>query len=360
MSNFFEDLIVVELACVLAGPAVGMFFAELGANVIKIENKTTGGDVTRTWKLSSENRNSQVSAYFSSVNYRKKYIFLDFNDASDKNILINYIQQADVLIVNFKVGDDIKFGLDYNAIKSSNPKIIYAHLTGYGPHNPKVAYDIVLQAETGFLSMNGNKNSEPVKMPVALIDVLAAHQLKEAILLALIKRNKNNCGSYIHLSLYETAISSLANQASNYLMQNHIPQPIGTLHPNIAPYGEIIYSSNNIPFVLAVGSNRQFQSLCQILNCKLIANDIDYCTNDLRVKNRIKLIEILNQNSKQLNSDYLNQEMINKNVPFGKINTLDTVFENPMAQQMIREENIDGINTKRVTSIAFNTNFLND
>lgn len=360
LSLFIQNLKVVELSNVLAGPAVGMFFAELGASVIKVENKNNGGDMTRSWKLPSENESSNISAYFSSVNYNKQYLQVDFNDEVDNKKVIDLIGLADILIVNFKKGDDQKFGFDYANVKSINPSIIYAQITGYGVNSNKTAYDIVLQAETGFISMNGTITSGPVKMPVALIDVLAAHQLKEAILLALIKRQISDQGSYVHVSLYETAISSLVNQASNYLMTGEVAQPMGTLHPNIAPYGEVLVSKDGIKIVLAVGNQSQFNNLCICLGLEKIIDNEKFSTNKNRVKNRIELIELLNSKSINFLGLYLETKLTEAKVPHGLIKNMKEVFENETAKKMILTEKIENHLTKRVSTIAFNKDFLND
>ena len=193
-----NHLNILELSNVLAGPAVGMFFSELGANVIKIENKLAGGDMTRKWKLANE-KNEAPSAYFCSVNYGKKHKFLDFNDQKDMVLLKDYIKKSDVVITNFKHGDARRFQLSFKDCKSINPKVIYAQIGGFKSNPKRVAFDVVLQAETGFLSMCGTQN-EFAKMPVALIDVLAAHQLKEGILLSLLEKQKTGTGNIVSVS----------------------------------------------------------------------------------------------------------------------------------------------------------------
>jgi len=199
MNTFFKDLKVVELANVLAGPAVGTFFSELGAEVIKIENKLTNGDVTRSWKLPAENKNSLTSAYYASVNYNKQSIFVDLTNEEEKQKVYDLISNADIVISNYKPGDDVKLGMDYNSLKKINPTIILAHLSGFGEHVHRTAYDLILQAETGFMYMNGTHQSGPLKMPVALIDILAAHQMKEAVLMAIIKKIKTLCPNVLIL-----------------------------------------------------------------------------------------------------------------------------------------------------------------
>ena len=200
--QYLKGLKVIELASVLAGPAVAMFFAELGAEVTKIENKKTNGDITRNWKLPTEDPNASISAYYCAVNWNKKVLFLDLTDKSDRNHLISLIKEADILISNFKLSSAKRMALDYEELSKVNPRLIYAQLTGYGGESSRPAFDIVLQAEAGFLFMNGEPGGKPVRMPVALIDLLAAHQLKEGILLALLQRSQTGRGSLVSTSLF--------------------------------------------------------------------------------------------------------------------------------------------------------------
>src|SRR5690606_12634782 len=146
---------VIELAGVLAGPSVGYFFAELGAKVIKIENPRTQGDVTRNWKAAGEDPKSETSAYFWSVNAGKEFLQLDLNQLPQREKLYDLVKKADVVVTNYKAGDDEKLGTDYQKLAEINPKIIYAAVNGFGTGNPRTAYDLILQAESGFMSMNG-------------------------------------------------------------------------------------------------------------------------------------------------------------------------------------------------------------
>jgi crotonobetainyl-CoA:carnitine CoA-transferase CaiB-like acyl-CoA transferase len=348
----FEDLKVIDCSTVLAGPSVGTFFAELGASVTKIENPAIP-DVTRTWKLASEDKNSSISAYFSSVNYHKHYLQLDFKNSQDSNKLIELIKTADIFLSNFKKGDAEKFGLTDSHLLSINPQLIIGKISGFGSESDRVAYDLILQAETGFMSMNGTPESGPVKMPVALIDVLAAHHLKEGILTALLKRAKTNQGAIVSVSLYDAAISSLANQASNYLMEGHIPQRIGSLHPNIAPYGEIFITKDGKLITFAIGSNKHFQILCDFLELSELISDKRFSENVERVKNRTQLQEIIQEIISGFNADDLMEYMHTHFVPVGVIRDLKEVFENPASRNLIRTESIENIETLRVSQIAF-------
>ena len=353
MGGVFKDLKVVEIASVLAGPSVGMFFSELGAEVIKIENKKTKGDVTRSWKLPSENKLTNVSAYFCSVNYKKQYRFLDLSDNKDILKVKAFISQADIVILNFKKGDDIKFGLDYASLKKENPKLIYATINGFGEESDRVAYDLILQAETGFMSMNGTPTSGPVKMPVALIDVLAGHQLKEGILVALYERQNTGKGKKVSVSLYDAAVASLANQATNWLMANHVAKPIGSKHPNIAPYGELFKTKDEKLITFAIGSDKQFTNLCKALGLDTILEDERFKNNVNRVKNRAVLEEILKSEIIKHQSNELLPKLHQLFVPVAKINSIDEVFKNNNAKDLIISETINGVKTKRVKTVIF-------
>jgi len=348
-----SDLKVIELASVLAGPDVGMFFAEMGAKVIKVENKSTKGDVTRSWKLATESKEASVSAYFAAINYNKEYFFYDLKDKTDKQKVLNLIKDADIVIANFKPGADIQLGMDYQSLKKLNPTLIYGEINGYGKSSKRAAYDVVLQAETGYMSMNGTPTSGPVKMPIALIDVLAAHQLKEGLLLALLNKAKTGKGAFVEVSLYDTAVSSLKNQATNWLMNNFIPQRIGSLHPNIAPYGETFETKDNRFVVLAIGNNKHFNQLLEIIGANELINDEQFSTNQLRIKNRTLLDKGLQPYFKKSLSDDLMHSFLEQNIPVGIINNIKEVFENENAQQLVLKENIDGIATARVKTAVF-------
>lgn len=331
---------VVELSSVLAGPLTGVFFAELGARVYKVENKLTGGDITRKWKLPSEDKSKKDSAYYKAVNHYKKVVYCDLSNVSDYNKTISLIKTADVLISNFKKGDDLKFKLDYKRIKKINPKLIYAVVSSYGTDSDRTAFDIVLQAETGYLSMTGHKN-KLAKIPVAFIDIVAAHYLKEGILLALLKREKSGKGSLVHVSLFDAAIASLINQASNYFVAGKIAKPMGLLHPNIAPYGELFNTFDKKQIVLAVGTDKQFSRLCEALNCKSILSDDTFLTNAKRVKRRILLQKKLAPYFLKLKADDIIRLLIKHKVPAGKINNINEVLANPkISKRLVYDNNI--------------------
>ena len=346
MHKPFENLKVLDLSTVLAGPSVASFFAELGAEVIKIEPPC--GDVTRSWKLPSEDPNDSISAYFSSVNFKKKYLTLDLRSPKDHSILMQHIIDADILISNFKKGDAKKLNIEDSTLRKINPNLIIGKISGFGEQNERIAYDLILQAETGFMSINGEAEQGPLKMPVALIDVLAAHHLKEGILLALYSKEART----INVSLYDAAVSSLMNQASNYLMTHEKPKRQGNLHPNIAPYGEIFLTKDGHNITFAIGSDKHFQLLCALLeNTKLMQSEA-YKTNQLRVKNRIELAEELRNNIIEISKETLLSSCLRNGIPCAEIKSIEQVLTSDLSKGLIREEIIQGKHTSRITSIA--------
>lgn len=349
----FKNLKVIELAGVLAGPSAGYFFAELGATVIKIENPKTNGDVTRSWKLKKEDPKDPTSAYFWSVNARKTCLDLDMTQAKHLQHFYDLVKEADILITNYKKDDDVKLKVDYPTLNALNPKLIYAAITGFGAQSPRTAYDLILQAESGFMFMNGEANSLPVKMPVALIDLLAGHQLKEAILIALINRFKTQQGTLVQVSLFNSAIASLANQATNWLVAGHLPEAQGSLHPNIAPYGELFTTKDKHYITFAVGSNKQFFNLCQLLGCASLSNEAKFATNQNRVKNRNELYKLLDTYISKLGFKELMQACLERDVPMGKIRNLKEVFELPEAKAMLYSFTHNTKTIPVVKSIAF-------
>jgi crotonobetainyl-CoA:carnitine CoA-transferase CaiB-like acyl-CoA transferase len=330
----FKDLKVLELASVLAGPSVGQFFAELGADVIKVENIRTGGDVTRTWKASGE-QTDERSAYFCSVNWGKRSIALDLNTEHGKTIAQKLASKSDIVIASYKPGDAEKLGVDYQTLSKNNSGLIYGQITGYGSHNPRVGYDAIIQAEAGFMYMNGELGGPSLKMPVALMDVLAGHQLKEGLLLAMLEKMTSGKGQLVEVSLIQAGVSSLVNQATNWLVANKLPQKHGSAHPNIAPYGDVFATEDSKELLLAVGNDRQFQDLCRILEIPELGDDERFKTNTLRVENRTALNMILTARISQYQSAHLVGEINKLKIPAALIQDLSMVFEMPEAQELV-------------------------
>ncbi|MCB2411200.1 CaiB/BaiF CoA transferase family protein [Hymenobacter lucidus] len=329
----FADLTVLELASVLAGPQVGQFFAELGATVLKVE--APAGDVTRTWKTPAEAPETDVSAYFSCANWGKQSIVVDLTTNAGQQQVQRLAARADVVLASYKPGDAEKLGVDYATLSQQNPQLIYAHLTGYGPQAARAGYDAVLQAEAGFMHLNAQPGQEPQKMPVAMIDLLAAHQLKEGVLTALYRRACTGQGALVEVSLLDSALASLANQAATWLVTGHDPRPLGSGHPSIVPYGTVYPASNGRSLVLAVGADRQFRNLCAALARPEWAADARFQTNEARVAHRRELETLLRQRIGEVDSDELLGQLEKLGVPAGAVRTVGEALTLESGQKML-------------------------
>jgi crotonobetainyl-CoA:carnitine CoA-transferase CaiB-like acyl-CoA transferase len=334
MSPPFAHLRILELAAVLAGPQVGQFFAELGAEVLKVE--PPAGDVTRTWKTPAEAVDTDVSAYFAASNWGKKSLVLDLGTAAGRAQLHRLAASADIILASYKPGDAEKLQADYATLSKENPRLIYGQLTGYGPATPRAGYDAVLQAEAGFMHLNAAAPGQPPqKMPVALMDLLAAHQLKEGLLTALYHRERTGRGTLVQVSLLDSALASLANQASSYLVTGHDPQPLGSGHPSIVPYGTVYTAADGQRLVLAVGSDGQFRELCVALARPAWALEDRFRTNPARVAHRPELEELLTQRIAEVPGRPLLAELERRAVPAGAVRTVGEALTQPNARAQL-------------------------
>ncbi len=368
--EYFEKIKILEFSTILAGPTVGMFFAELGAEVIKVENPLSKGDTTRGWKTPMEERDQDLTAYFCSANWGKKSIALDLKQDEHYEVFTKLVKRSDIFIINTKPGDDKKLKVDYETIKKYNENIIYAHITGYGLDDSRPAFDAAIQAYSGFMSINGTEESGPVKMPVALIDILAAHQIKDAILLAIIKNSdqgKISKGSYINCSLLQAGISSLANQATNYFhnreimkkeyegneekIKECIPVRTGSDHPNIFPYGTLFKTKDaDKNIMLVIGTDEQFRVFYKLyLSNTDPKNRIEFEeieTNEQRVIQRNKLKQFIGEVLKKKNSDELINELNKNKIPAAVVLNIKEVFEQKQAKEILLEKDqIFGLRT---------------
>lgn len=326
---------VLELASILAGPVTGQFLAELGADVIKVENPATGGDPTRAWRLAGEDPDAPVSAYFSCANWGKRSIAVNVATPAGRQLIHDLAAGSDVVIASYKPGDDAKLGLDPATLQTLNPRLVYAQISAYGVDDPRPGFDAIIQAESGFTHLNGEADGPPVKMPVALVDLLAAHQLKEAILIALLERERGGQGRHVHVSLLDAAIASLANQASNFLVGGVVPRRMGSEHPNIVPYGAVYPLGDGREVVLAVGTQRQWQSLTEALGCPELARDPRFVDNGARVTHREALHALLQAEFASRDGDDVRARLTAAGVPFGFVNDMRQVFAQPGGQRTL-------------------------
>ncbi len=335
MKDSLKDLLVIELASVLAGPSVGMFLGELGATVIKVEHFATGGDVTRSWKLGTEAAADDRPAYFCSVNWGKRSLGVDLRHATGRSIVHDLAAKADIVVASYKPGDALKLGVDADSLMALNPRLIYADLTAYGDDDPRVGFDAIIQAEAGYTYMNGQPESGPTKMPVALMDLLAAHQLKEGILLALLTRARTGLGQHVRTTLIGTGLASLANQAANWLVAGHVPQRIGSEHPNIVPYGTIYPTADGSAVVLAIGNDAQFARLCACLGLPALAQSPAYMRNADRVRNRPALNAELAAVIATRQRDALLADLHAALVPAGPVHDMREACAQPQAAALL-------------------------
>lgn len=343
--SHLSGLKVLELASVLAGPGVGQFFAELGADVIKVENLKTNGDVTRSWKSAGEQTDDR-SAYFCSVNWGKRSIAIDLTVPEGQSIVQNLASKVDIVIASYKPGDASKLNVDYKTLSAENSRLIYGQVTGYGSDNPRVGYDAIIQAEAGFMFMNGEPGGPSLKIPVALMDVLAGHHLKEGLLLALLQRATTGKGSFVEVSLLQAAVASLANQASNWLVANKLPKKQGSAHPNIAPYGDVFETSDRKEVILAIGSDQQFHALCRLLGLNDLTTDPRFIKNASRVENRGALNDVLKNRMAHVDAQVFLDQANEAKIPAGIINDMKQVFEMPEARDLlIKSPEIKGVKT---------------
>lgn len=354
----FKDLKVLEIATVLAAPQVGQFFAELGAKVIKIENPKTHGDVTRKWLI--QNETSEPSAYFTCANLGKYSIALDLYQENDRKKVYELLQNSDILIMNLKPGDAPKLGLETEFLLKLNSRLIIGEITGYGENSSRTGYDAVIQAEAGFMYLNREPNQMPQKMPVAFMDLMASHQLKQAILIALYERTFTQKGKKVSVSLIEAGISSLANQGTAYLVTNINPEPLGSEHPSIFPYGSIFETADKKFVMLAVGNDKEFQNLCKSLSIENLAYDERFSTNPKRVENRKILKPLLAEKILQKNQMEWIELWNELKIPCAPVNDVKTILNSEYAKDLIfyHEGVPKGLKTIAFKGISLETNLI--
>ena len=342
-----EGLKVVELARILAGPWAGQTFADLGAEVIKIESPD--GDDTRKWGPPFIERDGDTSAaYFHACNRGKKSVVIDFRTAQGQDSVKALVADADVLIENFKVGGLAKYGLDYDSLTAINPRLVYCSITGFGqtgPYASRAGYDFLLQGMSGLMSITGEPGGEPQKTGVAITDVFTGLYSVIAIQAALAQRAQTGKGQHIDMSLLDVAVAVTANQAMNYLATGSAPQRRGNAHPNIVPYQVLPAADGHV--IIAVGNDRQFARFSQVLGQPLLAGDTRFATNADRIENRDALTDILQRETVKFDKTHLLSACEEHGVPAGPINNLAEVFADPQVIHRGLQLELDGIPSVR-------------
>jgi crotonobetainyl-CoA:carnitine CoA-transferase CaiB-like acyl-CoA transferase len=329
---------VLDLTRVLAGPYCTMMLGDLGADVIKVE-APGGSDETRGWGPPFQNG---VSAYYLCANRNKRSITIDLKTEEGRELIRSLVKEADVLIHNFKTGSMEKWSLDYEKLKDINPRLVFCSITGFGetgPYRNLPGYDYIVQGMSGMMSITGSDESGPLKMGVAMMDILTGLYSAIAIEAALLEREKSGIGQKIDMSLLDSGVSSLVNVASNYLISGKVPQRLGNDHPNIVPYSTFRALDGEI--IIAVGNDRQFASLCELLGIPDLAANEAYQTNQARVKNRRQLTEILEDRLRLKPVAEWMKLLSESTIPCGPIHTMNQVFADPQiaAREMVVEVN---------------------
>jgi crotonobetainyl-CoA:carnitine CoA-transferase CaiB-like acyl-CoA transferase len=329
MTTPLKGISVLDLSRVLAGPLCTMILGDLGAKVIKVE-APGGSDETREWGPPFLNG---VSSYYLCANRNKKSITVNLKSKKGKEIIKKLVKQSDVVIHNFKTGTMERLGLDYQSIYQLNPQIVYCSITGFGetgPYKHRPGYDFIIQAMSGLMSITGTEESGPQKVGVAITDILTGLYAAIGIEAALLERKNSGVGQKLDISLYDSAVSSLVNIASNYFISGFIPKRLGNTHANIVPYQT--FSSRDGEMVIAVGNNPQFEKLCKIIGQPELAKDERFQTNAKRLANRKQLTSLLQTAFLQHPTNYWKEKCEAANIPFGPIHSIKDLEEDPQLQ----------------------------
>ena len=321
---------VLDLSRVLAGPSCTQVLADLGAEVIKIERPDIG-DETRHW--APPVFADDTSAYYATINRNKKSLTVDITTPAGQKIIRQLAVDSDILVENFKVNGLKKYGLDYESLKRSNPRLIYASLTGFGQTGPDAmlpGYDYIIQGLSGLMSITGPADGEPHKVGVAVVDLFAGLQLTIGIQAALIARQQTGLGQLVDVALFDSAISMLANVGMNHLASGQVPPRLGNQHPNIVPY-QVFAAEGNQHFILACGNDQQFTKLCKVLGVDWY-EDERFMTNPARVVHRELLCGWLAQKFAEHSRVYWLDRLQQASIPSGAIHNIAEAMAMPQTQ----------------------------
>jgi crotonobetainyl-CoA:carnitine CoA-transferase CaiB-like acyl-CoA transferase len=357
MSSALQGIKVIDLSRILAGPWASQLLADMGAEVIKVEQPIKGDD-TRFWgppfiKRTTKDQPPQA-AYFHCANRNKQSIAIDITQSKGQQVIKDLVANADVFLENFKVGGLAKYGLDYQSLQKINPKLVYCSITGFGQTGPsanKAGYDAMIQGEGGLMSITGEPEGMPMKVGVAVVDVMTGLYSSNAILAALMARHHTHQGQHIDIALLDVQLAMLANQGMNYLSTKENPQRRGNGHPTIVPYQCFATQDSNI--ILAVGNNKQFQRFCDVANLKELSTDKRFSTNEQRVINRNKLIPVIAEKLARFSTSWWLETLEKSAVPCGSVNTVEQAINHPQIQhrKMIKDiPNSDGQIIKTIAS----------
>ena len=356
MSGPLAGVRVLDLSRILAGPWASQMLADLGAEVIKIERPGRGDD-TRGWAPpympDEAGEATSESAYFHGANRGKYSVCIDLSQIEGQDLLRALAAESDVLIENFKVGGLARYGLDYASLSESCPRLVYCSITGFGQNGPyaqRAGYDFMIQAMGGMMSVTGDADGQPMKIGVALADVLTGLYAANAIQAALIHQRASGQGQYIDMALLDVQVATLANQAMNYLATGENPRRLGNAHPNIVPYQAFQTADGFI--ILAVGNDAQFARFCELAQRPELAADERYERNSDRVRNRAMLIPEVEQIMRSRSSQEWLESLNQRGIPCGPINRVSEVFDDPQVRHRGLQLDLEHPLAGRVASVA--------
>jgi len=342
MTGALDGITVLDLSRVLAGPSCTQMLGDLGAEIIKVERPGVG-DETRTWGppfLHDEaGRETQESGYYLSANRNKRSVTINFAAPEGAALVRRLLAHSDVLIENFKVGGLAEYGLSYAQLQDDFARLIYCSITGYGQSGPYAArpgYDLMAQGAGGIMSVTGEANGPPVKVGVAVNDVMSGLNAAVAILSALRHRDRTGVGQHIDIALLDVQVGWLYNVGLNYLLSGVIPNRWGTAHPNTVPYQ--VFPTRDGHVILGANNDQQFRRLCEFAGVPHLADDLRFTTNAQRLKNREELVAILSDLTRRDTTEHWVEGLEKAGLPCGPVNTIDRVFGDP--QVMHREMKI--------------------
>jgi len=337
LQPLLSNIKVLDLSRVLAGPWASQILADLGADVIKVERPGRGDD-TRSWGppflKDQAGADTADGAYFIATNRGKRSITVDLQTPEGQDLIKTLCRDADVVLENYKVGTLARLGLDYAALSAINPRLVYCSVTGFGQTGPRAAepaYDFLIQAMGGLMSVTGERDDKPgggpQKVGIPIVDLSTGVYAALGIVAALLRRTQTGQGEYVDVAMLDVQVGLLANQAMNFLLGNRVPRRTGTAHPNIQPQRTFSCADGDI--VIVVGNDAQFVTLCEVIGQPALARDARYATNGKRVQNQASLDPVLDAAfASQPRSHWLGK-LKEAGVPAGPINTVPEVFDDP-------------------------------
>jgi crotonobetainyl-CoA:carnitine CoA-transferase CaiB-like acyl-CoA transferase len=343
-----EGIKVVDLSRVLAGPWCTQLLADLGAEVIKVERPGSGDD-TRHWGPPWHgDGDERVAAYFLSCNRGKRSAAIDFGTQDGAELVRRLAEDADIFIENFKVGGLRKSGLDAEALRAINPRLIYASITGFGqdgPYADRAGYDYIIQGMGGLMSITGLPDGEPgggpMRVGVAVVDLFTGLYTAVAILAALYAREKTGAGAHIDMALFDTQLAMLANQASNALVSGNDPPRQGNTHPNIVPYQP--FDAIDQPLIIAVGNERQFAKLAALCGHPEWPADERFASNGARVANRAEIVRLVSECIRRKTAGEWLEQLEAAGIPAGPINRITQALSDVQAQHRAMVRTLAGM-----------------